>query len=117
MHLATNMLFDRIIPAGEKVRRNFSFWPGEKALLNRKYRRLVDRFLGGRYVLTDHFFALSQCLDSNRLAFINRLSRTANVELMTHPEKPAEYDCLMSEPCLELVKEIGIGPSAVLEPP
>src|SRR5258708_26641691 len=27
-HLCTNMLVGKVIPAGEKVRRNFTFWPG-----------------------------------------------------------------------------------------
>ena len=41
-HLCTNILKDRIIPAGEKVRRNFFFWPDEKSLLNRTFRSLQE---------------------------------------------------------------------------
>ena len=38
MHLCANLLLSKSIPAGMKLRRNFSFWPGEKGLLNRAYR-------------------------------------------------------------------------------
>jgi predicted glycoside hydrolase/deacetylase ChbG (UPF0249 family) len=31
MHLCANLLFSDMIPAGTKMRRNFSFWTGEKA--------------------------------------------------------------------------------------
>src|SRR5262249_28798141 len=67
MHLASNMLIQRILPAGTKVRRSFSFRPGEKSLVNRWYRRGVDRSLAYRHRLTDHFFALSHHLTLDRL--------------------------------------------------
>jgi predicted glycoside hydrolase/deacetylase ChbG (UPF0249 family) len=51
MHLCANMLLSNVIPAGVKMRRNFSFWPGEKGLLNRTYRALVDRWLARKYEL------------------------------------------------------------------
>ncbi len=38
MHLCANMLLSNLIPAGMKIRRNFSFWPGEKSRFNRAYR-------------------------------------------------------------------------------
>ena len=43
MHLCANLLLGKSIPAGMRLRRNFSFWPGEKGFLNRAYRGLVDR--------------------------------------------------------------------------
>ena len=47
MHLCANLLLSDMIPAGIKMRRNFSFWPGEKSWLNRAYRALIDRWLPG----------------------------------------------------------------------
>src|SRR5438034_3843700 len=35
MHLCANVLFSSMVPGGTKLRRNFSFWPGEKSMLNR----------------------------------------------------------------------------------
>src|SRR5260370_20356546 len=58
MHLCTNVLLSKVIPAGMKMRRNFSFWPGEKSSLNLAYRALVDRWLARRYQLADYFFDL-----------------------------------------------------------
>jgi predicted glycoside hydrolase/deacetylase ChbG (UPF0249 family) len=96
-HLGTNMLLDRVIPAGEKVRRNFYFWPGEKGLLNRTYRRMGDLTLTRRYRTTDYFFALSQCIKNDRMNRVTELARTANVEIMTHPANAIEHAYLMSD--------------------
>ena len=112
-HLCANMLVDGIIPKGQKVRRNFSFWPGEKSLCNRFYRRLVDGWLGRRHVLMDFFFSLEQCLEAKRLGRVADLARTAKVELMTHPEKPEEYAFLMSDDYFQLVRGIEVNPYAL----
>jgi len=109
MHLCANILFDRIIPNSEKVRRNFSFRPGEKCLLNRMYRRMVDRWLVNRYSVTDYFFALSQVIQANCLMRVYELSKTATVELMTHPVDTKEYDYLMSDGYLAMLNNIENG--------
>lgn len=96
-HLCTNLLLDPPFAAGLKLRRNFHFWPGEKSRINRAWRQLSDRWLARRYRVTDYFFALSQCLDSDRLDRVVALARTHDVELMTHPDNPAEQAFLMSE--------------------
>src|SRR5207244_4018771 len=51
MHLCANVLLSNTIPASAKLRRNFSFWPGEKSMLNRTYSCLADRWLARRYFL------------------------------------------------------------------
>jgi hypothetical protein len=109
MHLCANILMDRVIPKGERVRRNFSFWPGEKSLVNRKYRALVDLWLSRRYRLTDFFFALSQNLQAARLMRVAELAKIATVELMTHPAKANEYACLMSDDYLGMLRRLDNG--------
>jgi len=96
MHLATNMLVQKIIPAGVRVRRSFSFWPGRKSAVNRGYRRMVDRCLARRYRLGDFFFALSDNLVPARLQQIFDLAEKAEVELMTHAWNEAEYRWLIN---------------------
>lgn len=113
-HLCANMLIDPIIPRGVKVRRNFSFWPGEKSSLNRIYRNLVDRWLARRYGLTDFFFSLGQCLKGNRLTRVAELAKSANVELMTHPIHSEEYDYLVSTKYSELLSGLDKGSYAHL---
>jgi chitin disaccharide deacetylase len=108
-HLCTNMLVDGIIPAQERVRRSFSFRPGEKDPLNRAYRRLVDWSLARRYRLTDFFFSLQQSLQNNRLVRVFELAKTQVVELMTHPVNPAEYAYLISEPCQIALQQLAMG--------
>jgi predicted glycoside hydrolase/deacetylase ChbG (UPF0249 family) len=96
MHLCANALFSRAIPVGTRVRRNFSFWPGEKSILNRAYRTLVDRWLSRRYRLTDYFFDLTQCRRAGKLNRVATLARSGEVELMTHPAVAEEGNYLLS---------------------
>jgi len=114
MHLCTNMLLKRVIPKGERVRRSFSFWPGEKSLANRLYRRWVDGRLKQSYRLTDYFFALSQNLQGKSIERIVGLSKSGNVELMTHPEKAAEQAFLMSEDFLKMTQALPMGGYALV---
>src|SRR5947208_12754056 len=81
MHLCANLLFSDLIPAGMKMRRNFSFWPGEKSWLNRTYRALVDRWLARRYQLPDYFFDLTQCIQEKKLDRVTAVAKSSNVEL------------------------------------
>ena len=97
MHLCANSLLGGFIPNGSSVRRSFSFWPGEKSLLNRAYRRWVDGRLEKRHLAADYFFALSQCLDGPRLGRVLEVAKTATVELMTHPENTPEQELLLSD--------------------
>ncbi|HRY51948.1 MAG TPA: ChbG/HpnK family deacetylase [Candidatus Paceibacterota bacterium] len=96
MHLCTNMLLDGILPEGAKVRRSFSFSPSEKGAVNRAYRRWVDRRLEARHRLSDCFYCLGDCLRRNHLEVVFQLALTANVELMTHPERKRECSFLLS---------------------
>jgi len=97
MHLCANLLFSDLIPAGMKMRRNFSFWPGEKSWLNRNYRALVDRWLARRYQLTDYFFDLTHCIREKKLDRVTALAKSNKVELMTHPIDLVETEYLMSD--------------------
>ena len=86
-----------MIPRGEKVRRSFFFWPGEKSAVNRAYRSLTNRLLTRRYRSTDYFFALSQCLKGDRMDKVMALAKTCVVELMTHPADDRERSRLLSD--------------------
>jgi len=101
MHLCANMLAGKYIPAGAKIRRNFSFESSDKSLLNRWYRGWVDRRLSRRYLITDYFFSLAQGIQWDRMSRISKLAKTDAVELMTHPEKAPEFAWLMGEDFLK----------------
>jgi hypothetical protein len=107
------MLFDKVIPEREKVRRSFSFWPGEKGTVNRIYRRLVDQWLASRYCITDYFFALSQQYRKDRLMRVAELAKVATVELGTHPSQ-SEGVYLMSDECLALLDGLETGTYALI---
>jgi len=114
MHLCANLLLSKVIPAGTKMRRNFSFWPGEKSRLNRGYRRLVDGWLARRYQLTDYFFDLTQCIEANKLDRVAALAMSSNVELMTHPIARAEEKYLMSAEFHALLQALEVDGYALL---
>jgi Uncharacterized protein conserved in bacteria len=97
MHLCANLLFSNTIPAGTRMRRNFSFWSGEKSWLNRTYRGLVDRRLQRRYRVPDHLFDLTQSVLEKKIARVIELAKSSKVELMTHPVIPTESEYLMSD--------------------
>lgn len=114
MHLCMNMIIDKIIPEGFKIRRNFTFTCFEKNPLNILYRYLVDKWLVHRYICTDFFFSISPVTQLLRLREIINLAKLSNVELMVHPEKSEEYTFLLCEEFLQLTSGISMGTYAAL---
>jgi hypothetical protein len=103
------MLIDQVIPPGEKIRRSFSFFPGEKGRVNRGYRWLVDKWVKWKYQSTDFLFALPDCIRFNGFDRVISLARRANVELETHPENIAESDWLLSDACMGMRATVKTG--------
>jgi len=97
MHLNANVLLGKLLPAGTIVRRNENFLASEKGLLNRLYRKGLDRILVRRHRIVDFFFTLAPIQPISRLQRIFSLSRDFVVELETHPVVPDEFRLLMSE--------------------
>lgn len=109
MHLCTNMLIGGIIPAGQKIRRNFSYSRGEKSLLNSMYRSIINVWLSRRYLTTDFLFSLSECIKFGRLERAFELAKTSNVELETHPELTEEFECLMGSTFVQATSDLQKG--------
>ena len=114
MHLCANVLLSKIIPAGVRMRRNFSFWPGEKGSLNRTYRALVDRWLARRYRLPDYFFDLTQCIQKRKLDRVAALATASTVELMTHPVVRGEREYLLSDEFHIILEHLEVGSYALV---
>jgi predicted glycoside hydrolase/deacetylase ChbG (UPF0249 family) len=114
MHLCANLLLSKLVPTDMKLRRNFSFWPGEKSPLNRAYRGLVDRWLARRYQLADYFFDLTQCIREGKLDRVAALAKSNNVELMTHPIVPLEAEYLMSDEFQVMLQRLEVGSYALV---
>jgi chitin disaccharide deacetylase len=113
-HLCANVLIDNVLPEGQRIRRSFSFRRGDKNVVKRVYRGLVDRRLAARYVLTDYFFSLKQCLEYGWMARVCDLANGATVELMTHPVNPVEHDYLMSDTYAAALRAVNAGTYAEL---
>jgi predicted glycoside hydrolase/deacetylase ChbG (UPF0249 family) len=113
-HLCGNVLLGDVIPAGVRMRRSFFFWPDERGRVNRGYRRLTDHLLARKYRLTDYFFALSQCLQGDRLARVLQLARSNTVEVMTHPADQREETLLMSDGYLAQIAPLTRGSYSLL---
>jgi predicted glycoside hydrolase/deacetylase ChbG (UPF0249 family) len=114
MHLCGNLLLSTVIPAGMKIRRNFSFWPGEKSWLNQTYRALVDRWLSRRYQLADYFFDLSQSVREKKLDRVIALAKASKVELMTHPIVRMESEYLMGNQFEAMLQRVEAGSYALV---
>ena len=111
-HLCANMLLGNVIPAGMFVRRNYTFFSGDKGMLNRLFRRLMDAWLRRNHICTDYFFAMPQSDQHERLKAILDLSVSSGVELMVHPEKQADFEMLMSDDFLRMLSGIRLGTHA-----
>lgn len=94
MHLAENVLVAKLLPAGTRIRRHFTFRAGEKGFANRAYRRFVDNRLAKRHQLTDFFYSLPPMDVPGRLDGIFALAGDHIVELETHPVNAAEHQFL-----------------------
>ena len=96
MHLATNVLAQRLLPAGSKLRRPFTFASGEKGRVNRWYRSLVARHLRKNFITPHSLYSVEPISDVDRLRKITHLSAASTVELEVHPETVAECEFLLS---------------------
>jgi len=96
-HLCPNMLIQGILPAGESIRRTFTYFPGERGMVNRAYRAVLDRWITRRYCVTDYLFNLVECATPARLERVGRLAKDFAVELETHPIRPEERAFLLGD--------------------
>jgi len=110
MHLCANVRLQRLLPPSTLVRRSFSFTRGEKALLNRLYRKRVDAVLSQRHRLSDYFFSLAPLSATDRIVQIFELARTSVVEVEVHPVVPCEYAFLLSPEFQTLTAGVNVGP-------
>jgi hypothetical protein len=108
MHLCANVIWGRLLPEAALVRRNFSFQPGEKGLVNRLYRKTVDRVLARRHRLVDFLYSLSPLQPMDRLQRIFSLARRHVVELETHPVNPEEYSFLSGGEIFDRIGDLPI---------
>jgi chitin disaccharide deacetylase len=114
MHLCGNMLVQQLLPAGTISRRSFYFAPGEKGLLNRTYRSIVDRRIASRHRLFDYLFSIAPLEPQSRLDRIYGLAQTSIVELETHPVRPEELKYLTGGKFSEDTKRLTIvSPAAI----
>lgn len=90
MHLCSNVLWGRLLPAGTTIRRAFSAQPGDKPA-NRFYRQVVDHAIARRHPLTDFFFSLPPLDPPSRVQKILSLAKEFIVEMETHPVNMEEY--------------------------
>ena len=114
MHLCANVFFQKLLPAGTIVRRNFSFGPGEKGYVNRCYRRWQDRGLAQRHRMTDFFFSLPPLEPRSRLKKIVDLANRCNVELETHPVNQEEYRFLVDGGLFSGTSKVRVAPGYIL---
>jgi hypothetical protein len=94
MHLCANVLLSGLLPPRTLVRRSFYFQAGEKPILNRAYRKIVDRILAREHYLTDLFFSLAPLAPTSRMERLISLAHQFVVEIAAHPVNPIEHRLL-----------------------
>ena len=109
MHLCMNIMVDRVIPPGSRIRRNFSVEPERKGIINRSYRRMLDALLARRYRCVDWFYSLEPANNFRRLERIMHLAARSNVELMVHPARIEQCEFLMSSYFRDLIARVPKG--------
>ena len=105
VHLCSNVLMGKLLPAGATVRRYFSLESGQD-LRNRAFRRFTDAFLK-RYRVTDLFFSMPP-LRPERLTKIFARGQQQVVEVETHPAHPEEHRFLTEGEILRFAGETPI---------
>lgn len=105
LHLCMNVILDNILPMGSTIRRNHTFNVGEKDAVTRLYRRIVDRRLAARYRITDYFFDVWPFESIGRIIEIVKLSGNYTVELMVHPERPAQFRFITGPEFCDLMQD------------
>jgi len=109
MHLCGNMVVQRLIPLGTRVRTTFSFSGKEKGVLNRGYRRIIEVGLQTLHC-TSSLYGMGPLVQSAGTAggapgrIIQRAAETS-VELIVHPQNQNEFDFLMSDEYAALISK------------
>jgi predicted glycoside hydrolase/deacetylase ChbG (UPF0249 family) len=111
-HLCANVVLGKVIPTGMSVRRNYTFFSGDKGMVNRTFRRLMDARLSRNHSCTDYFLALLRIDQPDRLRVILALAAESSVELMSHPEEAEDFSMLMSDDFLRMLSGIRLGTHA-----
>jgi predicted glycoside hydrolase/deacetylase ChbG (UPF0249 family) len=106
MHLCANVLAGRMIPKGARVRRTFTFDPGEKNPFNLLYRHILDIWISRTFLSTNYFFSIVPVQDQKRLQNIVNRAAKETVEIEVHPENREESEFLLSDQYRNLVDSV-----------
>lgn len=111
VHLCANMLIQRIIDRGTKIRTTFSVRKNEKNPLNQAFRIFIRYLVQRRFLSTDYLFALGSFIgsgnpQSDHLREIMQLALTSSVELIVHPQKSDEYNYIMGKEFASIISGI-----------
>lgn len=106
MHLCANVLAGKMIPNGARVRRTFTFDPGEKNPFNLLYRHILDIWISRRFLSTNCFFSIAPVKNQERLRNIINRAAKETIEIEVHPENVEEIEFLLSDQYQNLVDSV-----------
>jgi len=109
MHLCANMLASKMLPNAARVRRTFTFGPGEKNPFNRLYRFILDIYVFKRFISTDCFFSIAPVQNYDRLRSVISRANKEDIEIEVHPENIEEFDFLISDQYQKLMYSVHCG--------
>ena len=108
MHLCTNVLASNIIPKSTRLRRTFTFDPGEKNFFNLFYRHILEIWISRRFISTDCFFSIAPIKNYSRLRNIINRAAKETIEIEVHPENTEESEFLLSDQYKSLIDSVHI---------
>lgn len=106
MHLCANVLAGKMIPNGARVRRTFTFDPGERNPFNLLYRYILNFWISVKYLSTDCFFSIAPIQNHERFLNIIKRATQETVEIEVHPENDEEFEFLLSDQYQNLVDSV-----------
>lgn len=109
MHLCTNVLVSNLIPKSTRVRRTFTFDPGEKNPFNLLYRYILDTWVSKRFLTTDSFFSIAPIKNHERIRNIINRAAKETVEIVVHPEDIEKIEFILSDQYRSLIDSVHIG--------
>lgn len=100
VHISPNVLVARALPRGIKIRPSFTFFEGEKWLLNRVVRHGLNAYIARRFRSPRYFFSIRTLhpdLGGTGMYRKLRFAERGAVEIMCHPAFDDERRVLKSD--------------------
>lgn len=105
IHISPTILLSGALPRSTRLRRTYRYSREERPIANRAWRAMWNAFLARRFPGAPLFLGVQALRDADddHSVEVLRQAHQCDVEVMTHPGSPSEFEFLMSERWKELI--------------